>query len=223
MKIIKCVFIVLLLAFWGCDNLSFKKNPQPIERTPVLELQREDPEAAELKDKFHPFYIYDDKGSRKNHYIPSGFMPNGKCLRFNDRVSENCHSGDSCVRIIYDVKCSLDDQNWAGIYWLNPPNNWGKIKGGFDLTGATRLTFWAKGENGGERIEEFRVGGIEGDYPDSDMAWIGPVILTDQWREYIIDLRGKDISYISGGFSWSTNVNANPESCTFYLDNMKFE
>ena len=42
--------------------------------------------------------------------------------------------------------------------------------------------FWAKGEMGGERIEEFRVGGIGPDklYPDSDVATIGPVMLNGQ-------------------------------------------
>jgi hypothetical protein len=99
----------------------------------------------------------------------------------------------------------------------------GKQKGGFNLQGAQKLTFWAKGEKGGERIEEFKVGGIGGDFPDSDSAVMGPVILTNQWRQYTLDLRGKDLSYMSGGFSWSTSVDVNPESCLFYLDNIQYE
>ena len=119
---------------------------------------------------------------------------------------------------------SRQQKKWAGIYWLNPANNWGQKKeGGFTLTGAQKLTFWAKGEKGGEQIQEFIVGGIQGDYPDSDKMVIGPVILSSEWRQYIIDLRGKDLSYISGGFAWSTGISVNPESCTFYLDEIKFE
>ena len=172
---------------------------------------------------FTPFVIYKDKGSTENHYVPSGFMPNGKCLKLIDTWQEGCYSGKTCIKIIYDVECSREDQKWAGIYWLNPANNWGSRKGGFNLTGATKLTFWAKGERGGERIEEFKIGGIGKDFPDSDMAFIGPVILTNEWREYTLDLRGKDLSYISGGFAWSSGVDFNPNGCVFYLDDMKYE
>ncbi|HPN56026.1 MAG TPA: hypothetical protein PLD92_04210 [Candidatus Omnitrophota bacterium] len=172
---------------------------------------------------FQPFLVYKDKGSRGNHFVPSGFMPNGKCINFNDAWQENCYDGKTCIRVEYDVACSKDDQKWAGIYWLNPANNWGSRKGGFNLAGARELSFWAKGEKGGERIEEFKMGGITGDFPDSDMAIIGPVILTNEWRKYTIDLRGRDLSYVSGGFSWSTNVDVNPDACTFYLDNIQYQ
>ena len=93
----------------------------------------------------------------------------------------------------------------------------------YNLTGATKLVFWAKGEMGGERIEEFRVGGIgtSSMYPDSDSASIGPVILTNEWKKYTIDLRGKDLSFISGGFAWVANVASNPHHCTFYLDDIR--
>ena len=172
---------------------------------------------------FQPLAIYKNKGSRENHYIPSGFMPDGKCLTFDDMVQEKCHEGKTCIKIVYDVACSRDNQKWAGIFWLNPANNWGNRKGGFNLTGAEKLTFWARGEKGGERIEEFKIGGITGDFPDTDMAVVGPVILTPEWRQYSIDLRGKDLTYISGGFSWATNVDVNPQACTFYLDEIQYE
>ena len=172
---------------------------------------------------FTPFPVYTNIGSRDNHYTPSGFMPDGKCLVFNDRWTENCHSDSTCMKVVYDVECSKQGARWAGIYWQNPAGNWGSRKGGFNLVGATKLTFWARGEKGGERIEEVKIGGVTGDYPDTDVASIGPVILTPEWKEYTIDLRGKDLSYISGGFSWSTNTDVNPESCTFYLDDIRYE
>jgi hypothetical protein len=183
------------------------------------------PSASEVarETAFDQFYVYKDIGSRDNHYVPSGFMPNGKCLNFNDRWQQDCQTGTTCIRIEYDLECSRSDQRWAGIYWLNPPNNWGSRKGGFNLQGATKLTFWAKGEEGGEQIEEFTVGGITGDYPDTDKALLGPVILSSEWKKYSIDLRGKDLSYISGGFAWSTNEEVNGETCIFYLDDIRYE
>lgn len=173
---------------------------------------------------FAPFYVYQDKSS-KNRYTPSGYMPTGECLSIDDGWQYDVKDGKSCLRVIYDVSCSKESRKWIGVYWQNPADNWGSRKGGYNLTGATRLVFWAKGEMGGERIEEFRVGGLGAGqmYPDSDTTSIGPVILTKDWKEYTIDLRGKDLSYISGGFSWVANVDSNPHHCTFYLDDIRFE
>ncbi|MCK5580560.1 MAG: hypothetical protein KAJ18_04725 [Candidatus Omnitrophica bacterium] len=205
--------IICLTFLFGCDDTTSQQSSSGSSAAP----------AAVQENPFQPFVVYSNKGSRDNHYVPSGFMPNGKCLSFTDAWLENCHEGRTCMKIEYDVACSREDQKWAGIYWLNPANNWGNQKGGYNLEGATALTFWAKGEKGGERIEEFKMGGIIGDYPDTDMGMIGPVILTDAWRKYSIDLRGKDISYISGGFSWSTSVDVNSETCTFYIDQVQYE
>ena len=117
----------------------------------------------------------------------------------------------------------MDDAQWAGVYWLNPANNWGRRKGGYNLSGAKKLTFWARGEKGGEQIQEFTIGGIEGDYPDSDKIIIGPVILSHEWKQYTMDLTGRDVSFISGGFAWTTEAAVNPAGCTFYLDEIRFE
>ncbi|UCH12423.1 MAG: hypothetical protein JSW18_00280, partial [Candidatus Omnitrophota bacterium] len=73
------------------------------------------------------------------------------------------------------------------------------------------------------RIEEVKMGGISGAYPDSDFASIGPVILTKEWKQYEIDLADKDLSYISGGFCWSINLDVNPDGCVFYLDDIRYE
>lgn len=225
MQSVRFFLIAVLIVFIGCGGRAENQNPASVEKKDLSASEEEWDKAlgnGEVSD-FKPFPVYTDKGSRDNHYIPSGFMPDGNCLTFKDRWTKDCHSGTTCIKIVYDVSCSLKGQQWAGIYWLNPANNWGKQKGGYNLTGATKLKFWAKGEKGGERIKEFKIGGVSSDYPDSDSAVIGEVILTPEWKEYSIDLRGKDLSYISGGFSWTTNVDVNPEECTFYLDDIGYE
>jgi hypothetical protein len=173
---------------------------------------------------FKPFFVYQDKGS-PNRFVPSGYMPTGDCIKMDDAWTSACEEGKSCIKAEYDIPCSLKGRHWAGVYWLNPADNWGDRKGGYNLTGAKKLIFWAHGENGGEKIAEFRIGGVgQGrEYPDSDTASIGPVILSKQWKEYEIDLRGKDLTSISGGFAWIANVDDNPSSCTFYLDNIRYE
>lgn len=179
-------------------------------------------EEEDIVSSFKRFPIYTDGRSPDNHYVPSGYMGDHSDISIDTASFEDPYSGSTCVKIVYSGAAS-QGARWGGVYWQNPANNWGDRRGGFDLTGATKLTFWAKGENGGERIEEFKLGGITGLYPDSDIAGIGPVLLTQEWKKYEIDLRGKDLSYISGGFAWSTNLDVNPEGVTFYMDDIAYE
>jgi|YNPMSStandDraft_1061717.scaffolds.fasta_scaffold14914_2 hypothetical protein len=168
-----------------------------------------------------PFYVYKDRISRENHYIPSGWMGDYGDIKLNENWKENPKDGMSCIKIEYSAK-RAQGQGWAGIYWQNPANNWGTVKGGFDLRGATKLTFYARGEKGGE-ICEFKMGGIRGEYSDSDAATTGPVALTKGWKKYTIDLKGLDLSYISGGFCWVITANDNPDGAVIYIDEIVYE
>lgn len=177
---------------------------------------------AQNVNYFEPLNVYTDKNARGNHYAPSGWMGDYSDLAFTDACKDKPYSGDTCIKITYRPNVS-QGARWAGMYWQSPPNNWGEKKGGYDLTGAKKLSFWARGEKGGERIEEVKIGGITGTYPDSDIASAGPIILTKDWQEHTINLEGKDLSSISGGFCWATNLDVNPEGATFYLDNIRYE
>jgi hypothetical protein len=167
--------VVLVAAAVGCSQ----QPPKAIDKAPTASV--EPVSRAGSKTPFAPFFVYQDKGS-KNRFTPSGYMPTGECLTVDDGWQYDVKAGKTCIRIVYDIACSEEGRKWAGIYWQNPADNWGDKKGGYNLTGATKLVFWAKGEMGGERIEEFRVGGLGNSraYPDSDVASIGPVILTNQ-------------------------------------------
>ena len=102
---------------------------------------------------------------------------------------------------------------------------------GMDLTGATKLVFYARGEDGGEAIEFF-VGGVgrppyAQQHPDS-MAR-EPVAgtlttLNKTWTRYEIDLTGKDLSDIKGALGWYAEAKHNARALTtFYLDDVYFE
>ncbi|MFA5317836.1 MAG: hypothetical protein WC369_10510, partial [Dehalococcoidales bacterium] len=132
------------------------------------------------------------------------------------------HSGVTCIKVTYSAE-QKQGAGWAGVYWQNPANNWGTQPGGFDLKGAKKLVFWAKGAKGGEKIAEFKIGGITGEYGDSDCAGISDVTLTTDWKEYSIDLTGKDLSSISGGFCWVANAASNAEGFSIYLDDISYE
>ncbi|MFA5317835.1 MAG: hypothetical protein WC369_10505 [Dehalococcoidales bacterium] len=172
--------------------------------------------------EFKKFCIYTDRSSRDNHYTPSGWMGDYGDIKLDTGWKEGPHGGTTCVKITYTAE-QKQGAGWCGIYWQNPANNWGMKSGGFDLTGAKKLVFWARGGKGGEVLAEVKIGGITGEYADTDTASIGPLTLTADWKEYIIDLTGKDLTYISGGFCWAASAADNPDGFTIYFDDVYYE
>ena len=186
---------------------------------PVMAQAAAEPKAEAPAKK--EFIVFSDKFNVNNHYIPSGWMGDYGDISVDDGCKIDTHSGKTCLKITYTAKGS-QGAGWMGVYWQNPANNWGSQMGGFDLTGYNKLEFWARGEKGGEVISEFKMGGITGTYPDSDSTSIGPVTLTKDWKKYEIDLKGLDLSYISGGLELSASSNDNPEGFVIYLDDVKY-
>lgn len=172
--------------------------------------------------EFKKFNVYSDRSSRDNHYIPSGWMGDYGDIKLDTGWKENPHGGTTCIKITYTGE-QKQGAGWCGIYWQNPANNWGMKSGGFDLTGAKKLVFWARGGKGGEVLAEVKTGGITGEYADTDTASIGPLTLTPEWKEYVIDLTGKDLTYISGGFCWAASAADNPDGFTIYFDDIYYE
>ena len=191
----------------------------------AMAASKEDAKGAPTKSEggsFKPFVVYSDANAPDNHYVPSGWMGDYGDIKIDEQNMTTPHGGTTSLKMTYTGKSS-QGAGWAGIYWQNPSNNWGTRPGGYDLTGAKKLTFWARGEKGGERIEEFKIGGITGEYADSDVAGVGPVVLTTEWQQFSIDLEGKDLSSISGGFCWVGNLDSNPQGAVFYLDDIRYE
>ena len=114
------------------------------------------------------------------------------------------HDGKTCIKVTYGGPVA-GGVGWAGVYWQDPVDNWGTVPGpvGYDLSQATRLTFWVRGETGGERVQ-FLVGGIDGEYGDTLYPAVKtPVLpLSTTWRQVTIDLTGADLTQIIGGFGW---------------------
>jgi hypothetical protein len=179
------------------------------------------------------FYIYQDADSPDNHYKPTGYMGDTGDIHLNEAFKENAYSGTTAIRVVYDAQGAgpnecpyLGQCRWAGVYWQEPPNNWGTEEvwagRGFDLSGYSRLTFWARADR--ETVIEFKVGGINEEYGDSLIYARGiHADLTREWRQFEIDLSGADLSHIIGGFVWVTNWDMNPAGVTFYLDEIRFE
>ncbi len=172
-----------------------------------------------------PLVVYGDSKGAVGSFAPSGYMGDVESLRIKgadfSAPLTSLGDGSSCLRVEVVPR---GRQGWAGLYWQTPANNWGKIKGaGYDLTKAQRLTFWARGEKGGELIAQFSVGGLVGPYPDTDSAKLGPIRLNKEWTQYVIDLTAKDLRHIVGGFEFIVRRTDNPRGAVFYLDEIIFQ
>ena len=214
-KVLSAVMSVMVLV---CFSSLVSGAPKKVSKKAAAVVSEDE----EGSSGFQRFYVYLDDENKNNHYFPTGWMGDFGDIRVNTGWKENAHSGKSCIKISYSAKMT-QNAGWTGMYWQQPMSNWGDKKGGFSLTGATKLTFWARGEKGGEKITEFKLGGITGEYPDTDTAAIGPIELSTQWQKYTIDLDGKDLSNIIGGFCWSASKDDNPRGMIFCLDDIIYE
>jgi len=177
------------------------------------------------------FPVYTDAGAQSNHYVPSGWMGDGEVpgrMSLTECWSSNPHSGTTSIRIAYTQVIT----GWAGIYWTYPAENWGDRPGGYDLTGAKRLTFWARSDTPNAQIG-FLIGGIgypngtsctmpQYLYPDSVCPKIEQTVtLSPTWTQYTIDLPSnppRDLGRVVGGFGWVAT-----QAVTFYLDDIVYE
>ena len=149
-------------------------------------------------------------------YIPSGFMGSVDALKVQEDCTDDPKFGKFCTKVTYD-----QSGDWGGVVWQNPENDWGKKPGGFDLTGAKKLTFWAKGKTGGEEIK-FGVGIIGRDQPYYDTVKVEEAnTLEKEWKQYSIDLADKDLQRVKSGFFFSLAGQGDP--IEFYLDRISYE
>lgn len=162
-----------------------------------------------------PLVVYAD--DVETPYAPSGYMGNTQAITMTSDSPERPHTGKACLKVEYKAV-----DNWGGVLWQSPANDWeGQQPGGFNLTGASELEFWARGERGGE-VVDFMLGVIEGDRPyrDSSKAEVKAVRLTTQWQRFRIPLDGRDLTRIKTGFGWSLAGQGQP--ITFYLDDVRY-
>jgi len=162
-----------------------------------------------------PLAVYADGSS--SPWVPSGWMGTHDALTMDAECTDSPHTGEHCLKFVYD-----EPGMWVGVAWQHPANDWGELPGGFDLTGATRLTFWARGKEGGETID-FALGilGTDKPYHDTAKAERKGVELKREWKRYSIDLDGEDLSRIKTPFVWTLDGHGRP--VTFYLDDIRFE
>ncbi len=199
---------------------------------------------ARVMDQYHEvFYVYEDFLSAGNHFTERGLMCNEGDEDSVPPMDEACtnspRSGLNCIRCEFKANKS----NWGGWFFLNgalPEKaksaqlNWGEIPdAGHNLKGATRLTFWARGEEGGEKVKFFTLGigrnpfngKATAPHPDSARQVSSPYItLSKDWKQYSFRLQGVEMTNVLLGFAWQTKSTVNRhKNITFYLDDIAFD
>ena len=162
-----------------------------------------------------PLAVYADEAAAT--FIPAGWMGDAKSIKLDPAWTTKPQSGKTCLRCEFAA-----EQGWGGVVWQSPANDWGDQSGGYDLTGAKKLTFWARGEAGGE-VVDFKFGIIPQDkkFPDTGKGALEKIALTADWQHYEIATTDRDLTRIKTGFVWSVASNGKP--IVFYLDNIRWE
>lgn len=162
-----------------------------------------------------PLTLYAESGGAQP-YIPSGYMGTTAAIKMDPACTVNPHSGRTCLQVDYTY---ID--NWGGVVWQDPVNDWGDKPGGYDLTGAKTLSFWARGDQGGEVVTFlFGLLGSDKTYPDSGTGKV-EATLTKDWKQYTISLANTDLSQIKTGFAWTLAAKGIP--VRFYLDDIQYQ
>jgi hypothetical protein len=132
--------------------------------------------------------------------------------------TEESRPGDvdgKCLRLVYEP----GPKRWAAVYW-QPPREAG-IRTGKAVSGASKVTFWARGGSGGEVIEAKGAGTpAVALLKDSE-----PMTLSGGWEHFEIELGDADLSEVEGAFGvrWRSFDSQNPEGLTVFLDEIRYE
>ncbi len=192
-----CVFMVLMLLAFASRPLMAAEMPAP-------------PQAS------IPLCLYGGLETNVALYAPSGWMGAVEAIELDDACKDQPRSGKTCMKITFN-----DPQNWGGVVWQNPPNNWGEEDGGFNLTGARQIRFWIRGEKGTEKVE-IQMGLLKGKpYSDSTRISMGQIRLGRMWKQYTMPIAGRNLSRVMTPFAVTFAGSGKP--FTFYLDDIVYE
>jgi len=148
-----------------------------------------------------------------------------------DASREAPHSPPTCYKLGYKP----GPVGWAAIAWQYLPGtaklNFGEYPGlNLQGRGYRQVSVWARGlrdKNGLLPRVQFKAGGhtdpakpyqasfeVAGDF----------VLLTEDWKQYTLDLRGRDLSQVIAAFVVVIRArDLGPDGATFYLDDIEYQ
>ena len=162
-----------------------------------------------------PFYVYKDNSNLP--YVLAAYMGDYKTIDVNLNNTGTVKAGKNAIKISFKGK-----NEWYGLGFVDPANDWGDILGGYNISGAKTFSFWAKASYDNLKVKA-GFGLIEkGDkpFPDSSKK-IEELSLTTQWKKYSIKLKKLDLNCIRSGFV--IFVSGEGMSHTIFIDEIVFE
>ncbi len=225
------VFANTLLAVWSVPSWALAGALGAPQSKAVQWL------AAQLEEQDGSLWVYKDLGDGLNRFTQKAWM--GDTFGSVPEMNEAAEGRGGTTGIAAELDFAA--HSWGGYMFVNgilkpgeqqPEADFGDADAGMDLSGAQRLSFYARGENGGESVEFFAAGlGWYFDIPQKPYMdsvhklSLGTVKLTQEWQRFEIPLQGSDLSRIGCGFGWVTNWKDNYPlgEIKFYLDDIKYE
>jgi hypothetical protein len=181
-------------------------------------IQRQfDPPSLDWPEAGTPYDVFDEQDS---DFRAGGWMPHGGP---GLRTEIDCRDGPRFGEVCYRAKCDLSNDPWRGDAWLLD-GEWEHAKPRVDLfrkLSASRgdrivIRFWARSPEAA--TVEFKGAGSGSFAPSVVLE------LTPEWRQYQIDLTGKDLS-VGCIFLWVMDRQRNPSwrgrTFTLYLDRIR--
>ncbi|MEL7249197.1 MAG: glycoside hydrolase family 2 TIM barrel-domain containing protein [Bacteroidota bacterium] len=161
-----------------------------------------------------PFYVYQE--GEDFPYVISAYMGNMGAIKVNTRNTVHAKNGEASLQITYEAP-----QDWYGLGLVDPADDWGEKLGGYDLTGASTFSFWARASSSKVRAT-IGFGLIGDDQPFPDTARQSMEIqLSTRWQQYSIDLSGLDLSCIRSGLVIYSGGTGSAHK--IYFDDVVFE
>ncbi len=173
-------------------------------------------------------------------FVPSGWMgdgsikvdkPENAAVQVNTRSTVNPHSAPYSQEWTYRPRSGR--MGWAAVAWQFPENNWGQEPGkDWSKRGFTRVTVWARGVKNRRGVlpkVQFKAGGNTNPdrtkYPyqasfdvESDF-----VMLTEDWKQYSLDLTGQNLTQVISAFTVVMRaLDFGPDGGIFYLDDIQY-
>ena len=171
------------------------------------------------------WYVYADAASKQNHGNWTNVMPaeGAKMLNVTLVDKTDPRVGKTCVR----ATVKFLPPNWTGIAVSCTPDYWGEkpSNSAYDLRGAVKLVFYARGDKGGETIQVKAC--ITGDKPFGDAAAIPAatpwITLKKGWNRYELSVAKLDLSRVVTPFCFVTSRSHNDDAeITVFFDHIYY-
>jgi hypothetical protein len=141
-------------------------------------------------------------------------------FKLDKTSAADAHSAPDAWKISFESR-----GGFGGFCWKNRAGNEGEAAGdNLSAAGYRRISFWAKGEKGGE-VAEFRAGGlgnVKTRHRDSLDVTAGKIKLNAGWHEYSIYVIDADLSSVMTPFCVLLYREDNADGAVVYVDDIEY-